>query len=213
MSIDEILQAVAELEDDRAIDLVKEAIDKGLDAREILDNGVLAGLKEIGNRFAADEYFLAELAIGGKLVDQCIAILDPHLPAVKGPTRGKVVIGAVQGDLHSIGYGMVAKQLQLSGYEIVDVGINCSSMTFIDKAKETNADIIGLSAFLVTTMPYCNEVINYLKDMGLRDKFKVIIGGTECSQEAADAMGADGFGPNAAEAVKLCDKLMGHQAQ
>jgi 5-methyltetrahydrofolate--homocysteine methyltransferase len=206
----EIAQAIAELEDDEALNLVKEAMEKGEDAREILENGVMAGLREIGDRFAAKEYYLAELTMGANLVDQCLAILDPYLPKVEGVKRGVVVIGAVKGDLHSIGYGMVAKQLELAGYEVHNVGINTSSMTFIDKAREVKANIIGLSAFLVTTIPYCNEVINYVRDMGLNDQFKVIIDGTECNQEVADAMGADGFAPNASEAVKLCDQLLGY---
>lgn len=208
--IGEIYQAVVELEDDQALELVRKALDEGLDAREILENGVLAGLREIGRLFQEQEYFLAELMMGAKLVEQCMALLDPYLPQVEGPKRGVVVIGAVKGDLHSIGYGLVAKQLELAGYEVHSVGIDVPAMTFIDKAREVNADIIGLSAFLVTTISNCQDVINYLKDMGLRDKFKVIIGGAETSQEVADRMGADGWAPNAVEAVKLCDRLLGY---
>ncbi|WP_418791591.1 cobalamin B12-binding domain-containing protein [Phosphitispora sp. TUW77] len=210
MNIAELAEAVLELEDDKALALVQQSIDEGMNAREVLEKGVLAGLKEIGIRFGKKEYFLAELTMGADLVDQCMELLAPHLPVAEGPKRGVVVIGAVQGDLHSIGYGLVQKQLELAGYEVHEVGINCPSMKFIDKAKEVNADIIGLSAFLVTTIPYCDEVINYLKDMGTRDKYKVIIGGTECNHEVAAAMGADGFAPDASEAVKLCDKLLGH---
>lgn len=210
--IDDIAQAVVELEDDQALELVQKALDEGLDAREVLERGVLAGLKEIGRLFQEQEYFLAELMMGAKLVEECMAILDPHLPKVEGPKRGVVVIGAVKGDLHSIGYGLVAKQLELAGYEVHSVGIDVPAMTFIDKAQEVNADIIGLSAFLVTTISNCNDVINYLKDMGLRDRFKVIIGGAETSQEVAEQMGADGWAPNAVEAVKLCDQLLGHEA-
>lgn len=171
---------------------------------------MLAGLKEIGRLFQEQEYFLAELMMGAKLVEECLALLDPHLPKVEGAKRGTVVIGAVQGDLHSIGYGLVAKQLELAGYEVHSVGIDVPAMTFIDKAQEVNADIIGLSAFLVTTIPNCNAVIDYLRDMGIKDKIKVIIGGAETNQEVADKMGADGWAANAIDAVKLCDKLLGH---
>lgn len=212
MKIDEIKQAVVELDEEQAPELIKQALAEGVDARTILDNGVLAGLKVIGDLFQTQEYFLAELMIGGKLVDTCIKILDPHLPKAPGPKRGVVVIGAVEGDLHSIGYGMVAKQLELAGYEVHSVGIDVPAMTFIDKAQEVTADIIGLSAFLVTTIPSCNQVIDYLKDLGIKSKIKVIIGGTETNQAAADAMGADGWAPNAVEAVKLCDNLLGHTA-
>ncbi|MCC6957346.1 MAG: cobalamin-dependent protein [Anaerolineales bacterium] len=210
MKMEAIADAVVELEDDEALRLVQEAIDEGLDARDVLENGVMAGLREIGNRFESKEYFLAELTMGAKLVDQCIAILDPHLPRIEGPKRGVVVIGAVKGDLHSIGYGMVAKQLELAGYEVHDMGINTPPMSFIDKAREVKADIIGLSAFLVTTIPYCNEVVNYVRDMGLREQFKIIIGGAETNQEVANAMGADGYAPNATQALALCDHLLGH---
>lgn len=212
MSAEEIAQAIIELEDDRALTLVREAMSRGDDARDVLENGVMAGLREIGDRFASKEYFLAELTMGASLAEQCIAILDPHLPKGEGAKRGVVVIGAVKGDLHSIGYGMVAKQLELAGYEVHDMGINTASMAFIDKAREVKADIIGLSAFLVTTIPYCNEVIDYVRDMGLKEQFKIIIGGTETSQDVADAMGADGFAPDASEAVRLCDRLLGHAA-
>lgn len=210
MGLDEIALAILELEDDRAVALVNEAISEGLDPKAILERGVLAGLKAIGKRFETKEYFLSELVLGAKLAEDCIAVLDPHLPKGIGPKRGTVVIGAVQGDLHDIGYGLVAKQLELAGYEVHTLGINVPSMAFIDKAREVKADIIGLSAFLVSTIPNCNEVIGYLRDMGMREQFKVIIGGAETNEALARKMGADGWAPDAVEAVKLCDRLLGY---
>jgi methanogenic corrinoid protein MtbC1 len=210
VSISEIREAIVELEDATAVALVEAAIKEGVeDPSDILKNGVMEGLKEIGARFAAGEYYLSELVLGGELTDRCIAILDPYLPKSVGPKRGVVVIGAVKGDVHSIGYGLVAKQLELAGYKVHSLGIDVPSMTFIDKAQEVHADIIGLSAFLVTTIPYCGELINYLKDMNIRDQYKVIIGGAETNQDVADAMGANGWSANATEAVLLCDRLMG----
>jgi methylmalonyl-CoA mutase cobalamin-binding domain/chain len=147
--------------------------------------------------------------MGGELAEQCIALIDPYLPEDAGASAGVVVIGAVNGDIHDIGYGLVAKQLQLAGFEVHKIGVNVPAMTFIDKAQEVDADIIGLSAFLTTTIPNCTEVIEYVRDMGLKDKFKVIIGGAETSQEKADQMGADGWAPNAVEAVTLCQGLVG----
>ena len=168
------------------------------------------GLKEIGRLFGEGEYYLAELVIGGEVSDKCIALLEPYLPPREGDKKGTVVIGAVKGDLHDIGYGLVAKQLELAGYEVHKIGIDTPSMTFIEKAKEYDADIIGLSAFLVTTIPYCAELIQYLNDLGLRDRFKVIIGGTETSQAYSDEIGADGWSADAIGAVALCDRLMGY---
>lgn len=210
MILDKIKQAIIDLEDDEALSLVREAIEQGLEPLDIMQKGVMAGLSGIGELFASNEYFLGELVMGGNLVEECMAILEPLLPKIEGPKRGKVVIGAVQGDLHSIGYGLVAKQLELAGYEVHDVGIDVPSMKFIDKAKEVGADIIGLSAFLVTTIDYCKETIRYLADMGIRNEFKVIIGGAETNQTVADSFGADGWAANAIDAVRLCDRLLGY---
>lgn len=116
----------------------------------------------------------------------------------------------MQGDFHDLGYSLVAKQLELAGFEVHPLGVDVPPLTFIDKAQEFNADIIGLSAFLITTIPKCNVLIDYLRDMGLRDRFRVIIGGGQTNQEVADEMGADGWAPNAVEAVRLCRHLMEH---
>ena len=207
--LEDIAHAVEELEKDKALELVQKALDEGVDPPEIINSGIVPGLQGVGKRFEKEEYFLAELMMGGKVSQACIDLVQPHLPDTASASSGTVILGAVEGDLHDIGYGLVATQLELNGFKVHKIGVNVPAMTFIDKAKEFNADIIGLSAFLVTTIPNCNEVINYLKDMGIKDKYKVIIGGTETSQDKADAMGADGWAPNAVEAVKLCKNLMG----
>ena len=207
MNAAEIAERVASL-DDRAVSEVQKALAAGLDPVELLRAGVVRGLERIGEKFEAGEYFLPELMMGGELAEQCIALIDPHLPEGTGAAQGVVVIGAVHGDIHDIGYGLVAKQLQLAGFEVHKMGVNIPAMTFLDRAQEVNADIIGLSAFLTTTIPNCREVIEYVRDMGLKDRFRVIIGGAETSQEKADQMGADGWAPNAVEAVALCQDLM-----
>ena len=208
--LEDISQVVEELEKDKALELVQQAIDEGIYPPEIINSGIVPGLRGVGKRFEMEEYFLAELMMGGKVSQACIDLVAPYLPESEGTSAGTVVLGAVEGDLHDIGYSLVATQLELNGFKVHKIGVNIPAMTFIDKAKEFNADIIGLSAFLVTTIPNCNEVINYLQDMGVKDKYKVIIGGTETSQEKANVMGADGWAPNAVEAVKLCQRLMGN---
>jgi len=207
--LEDIAKAVTDLEKDKALELVQKALDEGVDPPQIINAGIVPGLQGVGKLFESEEYFLAELMMGGKVSQACIDLVQPHLPDTSGGNVGTVVIGAVEGDLHDIGYGLVATQLELNGFKVHKIGVNIPAMTFIDKAKETNADIIGLSAFLVTTIPNCNEVVNYLKDMGIKHKYKVIIGGTETSQEKAEEMGADGWAPNAVEAVTLCKRLMG----
>jgi len=207
MNASEISQLIAGM-DDTAVEEVKKALEAGSDPVELLKGGIIRGLEIIGEKFESKEYFLPELMMGGELAEKCIAVIDPHLPADAGAKAGKVVIGAVKGDLHDIGYGLVSKQLELAGFEVHKMGVDVPAMTFIDKAQEVDADIIGLSAFLITTIPNCAEVVEYLRDMGLKDKFQVIIGGAETSQEKAEKMGADGWAPNAVEAVTLCKGLM-----
>lgn len=209
VTVQDIYDAVWQLKKGQALELVKQALAEGLDPVAVLQQGVIAGLRVVGDKFGAKEYFLAELVMGGKVAEPCIEYIKPFLPPNAEGRQGTIVIGAVTGDLHTIGYGLVSTQLELAGFEVHKLGINLPSKYFIEKAQEHKADIIGLSAFLVTTIPYCPEVIGYLNDMGLRDKYKVIIGGTECTAAKADAMDADGWALNAVAAVPLCQKLMG----
>jgi len=209
VTVEEIKEAVWTLKKQKAFDLVQQGLEEGLDPVAMLKAGVIAGLQEVGAKFGAGEYFLAELVMSGKVAEPCIELINPHLPPNEEGSQGKVVIGAVKGDLHTIGYGLVTTQLELAGFEVVKLGIDLDSMYFIEKAKEHNADIIGLSAFLVTTIPYTKEVLGYLEDMNLRDKYKLIIGGTECTADKADAMDADGWALNAVASVPLCQRLMG----
>ena len=207
MSAEEIAELIAGV-NQTATDAVETALARGGDPLVLLQEGVIGGLERIGEQFEAGEYFLGELIQGGQIAEKCIALIDPHLPKGRGAPRGVVVIGAVQGDMHDLGYSLVAKQLELVGFEVHSLGVDVAPMTFIDKAKEINADIIGLSTFLVTTIPACSETIDYLRDMGLRERFKVIVGGGTTTQETAEQLGADGWAPNAVEAVALCKGLM-----
>ncbi len=202
-----IAAAIEELEEAKALTFVQEAIDGGIEPFTIL-NGVMDGLKIIGHKFETRFYYLGELLTGAKLAEACLNILDPHLPKGSNARKGVIVIGAVQGDIHSIGYELVSRQLELAGYEVHKLGVNVPTMAFIDKAQKIKADIIALSAFLVTTIPYCSELLHYLEDMGLRERYKVIIGGSETSADVARVMGADGWAADALDAVKLCDRLL-----
>ena len=209
VNVNEIAESFVKIQSGPTKELVQKALDEGVDPVEILQKGIIVGLQEVGKKFESQEYFLAELMMAGKLGEACMQMVTPHLPKNTGPAAGTVVIGAVQGDLHDIGYGLVANQLKLAGFNVHMLGVNIPSMQFIEKAQEYKADIIGLSAFLVTTIPNCTEVVKYLRDMGIRDKFKVIIGGAETNKQKAAEMGCDGQADNAFEAVELCKRLMG----
>jgi methylmalonyl-CoA mutase cobalamin-binding domain/chain len=206
VSAEEVAKLI-EAVDGTATEAVSSALEAGEDPVRLLKDGVVEGLRLIGVKFEEEEYFLAELMMGAKLAEQCIQLIDPHIPAGSTTKRGVVVMGAVEGDLHDLGYSLVAKQLELAGFEVHQMGVNIAPMSFIDKAQEVDADIIGLSAFLVTTVPSCRDVVDYIREMGLSDSLQVIIGGTATSQEKADEIGAQGWAANAVEAVSLCERL------
>lgn len=199
--------AVEELRGDDAQSLVKEALAQGLSPLAVLNDGILLGMKKFGDRFGKGEYFLPELLLGADIAKRCIQLVTPHLPAGQ-KSQGKVVIGAVKGDVHTIGKDLVAMQLSLAGFEVHNMGIDVPTMKFIEKAQEVGADIIGLSAFLSSTIPYMAEMVKYLKDMGLRKTFFVIIGGTGTGKEYARGIGADGWAKDCFDAVPLCRQLM-----
>ncbi|MBW2274729.1 MAG: cobalamin-dependent protein [Deltaproteobacteria bacterium] len=212
MSSHEVAQLILAV-DETATEAVEKALAAGADPVGLLQDGVIEGLRLIGEKFEEGEYFLTELIMGGQIAEACIALVDPHLPEGAGEPRGVVVIGAVQGDMHDLGYGLVAMQLKLSGFEVHELGVDIAPMAFIDKAEEVGADIIGLSAFLVTTIPNCAEVVKYVRDMGLQERFKVIVGGGPTDQKLADEIGADGWAANAVEAVSLCESLVEEPAR
>ena len=212
MSAGKIAELLAEV-NEAATDAVTAALEEGDDPLVLLQEGVIRGLERIGQEFEAGEYFLGELILGGEIAEKCIALIDPHLPKGSSAPRGVVVIGAVQGDMHDLGYGLVAKRLELAGFEVHSMGVDVAPMTFIDKAREVDADIIGLSTFLVTTIPGCSEVLDYLRDMGLRERFKVIVGGGATTEETADELGADGWAENAVTAAALCEGLVARAKQ
>ena len=207
MNAGKLAQLIAGM-DETASDAVATALEGGEDPLVVLQEGILRGLEQIGEKFEAGEYFLAELIVGSQIAEKCIALVNPHLPKDRGAPRGVVVIGAVQGDMHDLGYSLVAKQLELAGFEVHSLGVDVAPMTFIDKAREVDADIIGLSSFLVTTLPGCSELLDYLRDMGLRERFKVILGGGATTEEIAEKLGADGWAETAVGAAALCEELV-----
>ncbi|MBW1901387.1 MAG: cobalamin-dependent protein [Deltaproteobacteria bacterium] len=209
MTIQEIAEAVEKLEEDKAVALVTDALNEGADPQEILQEGIVKGLRVVGDKFEKGEYFLLELQEGGDMADRLIPLVMEKMSADQIETKATVVIATVKGDLHDIGKNLVSLQLSLNGYKVNDLGINVPTMDIINKAKEANAEVIALSSLLMVTMPYQAEVIRYLSEMGLRDKFKVIIGGGPTTREFAEQIGADGWAPNAVQAVGVVDNILG----
>lgn len=188
--------------------LVQQAVDEGYDPREILNDGLLAGMAVIGGRFKREEIFVPDVLISARAMSVGMAILEPLLVEVGNEYVGKVVLGTVKGDLHDIGKNLVAMMFRGAGFEVVDLGVDVSAETFIEKAEETGADVIGMSALLSTTMQDMQETIELLKDKGLRDKYIVMIGGAPITQEFADEIGADYYTPDAASAAEVAKKAV-----
>lgn len=207
-----ITQAVIDGEKDVVVQLVKETIDQSLETIDIVNKGLVPGIDEVGERWENGDYFLPELIVSAEAMKAGMDLLQPLLEKDTGRamTKGTVVIGTVEGDIHDIGKTLVGSLLQASGFEVHDLGGDVPIDTFLAKAKETNADIIALSALLTTTMVEQKKLIEKLKDKGEaeRAKYKVLVGGAPVSPEWAEKIGADGTAPDAMSAVRLAISLI-----
>lgn len=208
---EDMAKAVIDGVPDRARALASEALDAGIDPLEAIDKGFKPGMDVVGEGFANGELFIPDLMMSGEAMKTAIATLEPELLKRRQQREvlGKVVIGTVQGDIHEIGKTLVATMLAANGFEVYDLGVDVSAQQFVDTVREVDADVVGLSALLTTTILNQEEIIVNLKEAGLRDKVKVIIGGVPASPEWAEEIGADGYAENATDAVKVVRQLAG----
>lgn len=202
--------AIVAGDEDAAREATKAALAAGAEPVEIMQEGVSRGMGRISELFSNFEVFLPELMLAGEAGR---AALDVVIPTLKGAdrdsiSRGRVVLGTVVGDMHDIGKNLVGAVLAASGFEVYDLGINVAPMAFVRKAQEVGANIIGMSSLLTTSLPYQKDVVNYLSDMGIRDKYFVIVGGGPVTPEWAQECGVDGYARLATEAVDLCKRLV-----
>ena len=208
---DNLINAVKTGDTNGSVEITKKLLSEGLSAGEIL-NTVTGAMREVGDAFEKFDIFLPEMMLAADTMIEIMGILGPELKAGEEGTKkasAKIIMASVKGDMHEIGKNIAITMLNASGYEILDMGADVDSLDIVKTASRENASIIGLTSLMTTTMPGQKEVIDILKDMGLRDKFKVIIGGAPTSKEWADKIGADGWGKDASEAVKIVDKIIG----
>ncbi len=184
-------------------ELVAQALEDNISAKEILDNGLIAGMMAIGEKFKKNEVYVPEVLIAARAMNMGVAILKPHLTQEGVEPIGKAVICTVKGDLHDIGKNLVKMMLEGVGIECIDLGTDVSAEQVVNAVKENDAQIVALSSLLTTTMEYHKDVVDALTDAGLRDKVKVMIGGAPVSEEFAKQVGADGYSPDAATAADL----------
>lgn len=193
--------------------LVEQALEQGIDAKEILNDGLLAGMMVIGGKFRRNEVFVPEVLVAARAMNAGIAILEPKLVEAGNEPIGKAIVGTVKGDLHDIGKNLVTMMLKGAGLEVVDIGIDVDADTYISKAEEIGADIICMSALLTTTMPYMKDVIDALNEKGLRDKYIVMVGGAPVNDAFAEQIGADYYTADAATAAETAkEALMNRKA-
>jgi 5-methyltetrahydrofolate--homocysteine methyltransferase len=202
----ELLQQIArnleQGDDERVVALVQDAIEREVPVARILDDGLIAGMNVVGERFRVHEIFLPDVLLAAKAMSAAMRILKPLLVRDAVPTRGKVVIGSVQGDLHDIGKNLVGILLQGAGFEVVDLGNDVAPERFLDAAAHEEAQVIGLSALLTTTMTVMKRVVDLVDERGLRGRVRVIVGGAPVSAEFAEEIGADAYAFDAANAVE-----------
>ena len=204
--------AVVSCDVEGAVKAAEEALKAGLDPVEAIEEGLNKGVRVVGDRFGAGEAFLTELMIAAEAMKRAMAILEPAISKSAKATRktlGKVIIGTVEGDIHDIGKSIVSTMLTVAGFEVVDLGVDVPVDKFIEKTREFEPDMVGMSALMTTTMSKLVDIIKALEKAGLRKKVKVIVGGAPTSTEWAEEIGADGYASDAVGAVAVAKKLVG----
>jgi 5-methyltetrahydrofolate--homocysteine methyltransferase len=206
--LEQISTAVIEGNLDDIVDLTEDALDEGLSAQEILDNGLMAGMDYVGVEFKAGNMFVPEVLRSAKTMQSSMDILKPLLAEAGAKMVGKVLLGTVKGDLHDIGKNLVGMMCEGAGFEVKDLGKDVAAEAFVDAVKEYEPDVVGMSALLTTTMRTMEHTVKALEEAGLRDTVKIMIGGAPVTQAFSDQIGADGYASNAASAADLAKSFV-----
>jgi 5-methyltetrahydrofolate--homocysteine methyltransferase len=201
--------AILEGDADKAPKLVEKGLKEGLGAKDILDNGLVPGMNEVGVRFKAGDMFVPEVLMSADAMQASLVILRPELVASGAKLIGKIVMGTVKGDLHDIGKNLVAMMCEGAGFEVIDLGFNVDPEKFVDAIKEHQPDIVGMSALLTTTMRAMALTIKAIEEAGLRDEVKIMVGGAPVDAEFAERISADGYGSNGPAGSDLAKKFVG----
>lgn len=205
----ELAESVLAGEDQKVLQLTGQAIAQGLPPDQILSSGLIAGMNRVGERFGRHEIYLPDVLLAAQAMNAGMELLKPLLAGRSVATRGKVVLGSVQGDLHDIGKNLVGVMLKGAGFEVIDLGSDVPPERFVQTAVEHGADVIGMSALLTTTMPMMERTVALLRERGLAGRIRTIVGGAPVTQKFADQIGADAYGYDAANAVERVQGLLG----
>jgi 5-methyltetrahydrofolate--homocysteine methyltransferase len=203
-----IATAIIEGDADKTASLVQRALDQDLPAKEILDNGMVVGMGEVGARFKVGDMFVPEVLMSADSMQAGLDVLRPQLVASGVKLIGKILMGTVKGDLHDIGKNLVNMMCEGAGFEIIDLGFNADPEKFVEAIKEHQPDVVGMSAMLTTTMRAMAQTIRAIEEAGLRDQVKIMVGGAPVDAAFAERIGADGYGSNAPAGSDLAKKLV-----
>jgi len=202
-------QAVIDGDREACVALAEKVVERGVDPFEAIEQGFTRGMSIVGDKFATLEYYLPDVMRCAAAVDAGMEVLQPYiLEQGERESVGTVVLGTIKGDLHDLGKNIVGTMLRAAGFEIHDLGCDTPLRTFIDKAEEVDADIIGVSAILTTTMAYMPDLLSLLEELGQRERYLVMVGGAPVTPDYAEEIGADGYGETAADAVEMAKQLM-----
>ena len=207
----ELAKLLSDLKEPEALAFVEKALGEGVNPMELLGDAK-EGMSIVGQRFSTEEYFIPDLVFSGEILKRIVQMLEPHLKDKKGDEGkrlGKVIIGTVAGDIHDIGKDLVTFMLDVSGFEVFDLGIDVPVQKFVDAIKETGSKVVGLSGFLTLAFDSMKETVDAIEEAGLRDDVKIMIGGGQMDEQVRDFAGADAFGKDAMEAVKLAQGWIG----
>ncbi len=205
--LEKLYEAILTGDANMSVEITKEAIAADIDPQDLITQRMIPAMDEVGRRFEEGEFFVPELLIAGRAMKGSLDLLRPLLTERGIEPAGRVVIGTVKGDLHDIGKGLVASMLEGGGFEVIDLGVDVAAEKFVSQVREANANLLALSALLTTTMPAMKDVVEAMRDSGLSDQCKTIIGGAPITQQYADSIGADGYSSNANGAVALAREL------
>ena len=202
--LDRLRDSIVNFDIEGVREACKDAVESGIPPYRAVIDGMAKGMEIVGQKYEANEYFLAELIMAGETMKEGMKILEPHLKAGDVKATGRVVVGTVKGDLHDIGKNIVVTLLKAAGFDVIDLGIDVPAEKFVEAVKNNSPDIVAMSALLTTTMTEMENIIKELEKAGLRDKVKVIIGGAPITPDYARKIGADAAAKDAVEGVKIC---------
>lgn len=207
-AVERVLEAVVDLDIDGVALRVAEALAAGASARVVLNQGLSAGVRAVGERFESGEYFLTDLVLAGEIMKEGLAPLESLLATSEVRGSGTAVLATVQGDIHEIGKNLVGTMLRAAGFEVVDLGVDVPAVQIVEAVRTHQADVVGVSVLLTTMVGQLRTVVEELAEAGLRSSVKVVVGGACTTPELAQEMGCDGHGADAVSAVRICEELL-----